>query len=133
MASARTVSAGDFEIRFFWDGDVLVATVEGRHDSFEISLAYWKLIADERVARSARRVLVLENLEESGEPGIGFGLFEHLVELDFRGVKLAFVDCIDAHRSAHEQMAIMAREHGILAGIFGDKGQALTWLRHGEE
>lgn len=129
----RSVIAEEFEIHFEWDGDILSARVEGPSDSFEISLAYWKMIAAERVRCGAERVLVLEYLKQTGKEGDVMALSEHLVELDFQGAKVAFVDLSDAHRAAQEHVTIIAREHGIQASIFGTKNQALTWLRYGED
>lgn len=129
----NTVKCEEFEVRFSWDGDVLVARVEGPHDSFHISLEYWKEIARERVRVGARRVLVLENLEETGEPEMVLELTEHLVSLDFQGAKVAFVDRVDFHREEQEQIILIARERGIQAGVFSDEQQAMTWLRHGED
>ena len=98
-----------------------------------ISLAYWGAIARERVRVGARRVLVIENLEQNGDPEEVLALFGELIQLDFDGCKIAFVDRGDDHRSLQEHVAILAREHGILAAVFGQENQAETWLRHGEE
>ena len=128
----NTLVGNGFELHFRWDGDVLVVQVEGPHDSFEISLAYWQMIADERARLGAKRVLVLENLKETADEHLVLDLSEHLVKLDFQGTRVAFVDAVDYHRSVQEYVAIRARERGITAAIFGDASQAMTWLRHGE-
>lgn len=133
VAAARTVKGEGFEVRLRWDRDVLIARVEGPHDSFDISLAYWKVIADERKRRDAKRLLVIENLQETVEPGLAVDLFEDIVKLGFGGVRVAFVDNVDSHRSIQEYVALLARERNIVAAIFNDENQAMTWLRHGEE
>ncbi len=133
MASTYTVAGDGFEIFFRWNGDILRAQVEGPHDSFAISLAYWTEVSDERRRRGAHRILVVENLMENGNPEETLALFEKLVELDFKGCKVAFVDRGSEQRSMHEHVAILAREHGILAGVFGEESEAVIWLRHGEE
>lgn len=129
----NTVQGNGFEIHFRWNGDVLVAQVEGPCDSYDVSLAYWKVIASERVRVGAERVLVLEHLKGTGDEDEVLELAAALLELDFVGTKVAFVDDVDYHRSIQEHIAIQARERGILAAIFSDAQQALTWLRHGEE
>lgn len=133
MALARTVAGAGFEVNFSWDGDVLAARVAGPHDSLAISLAYWKVIAAERARIGAKRLLVLEELEETAAPEMVLQLFEHLLKLDLQGTRVAFVDDVDSQRSEQEHVAILARESGILAAIFSDENEARTWLRHGEE
>ena len=134
MASKQYTVVGEgFEIRFSLTAGILRAQVEGPHDSFDISLAYWKAISEERRRCGARRVLVIENLVEDGNPEETLALFGELVELGFDGCKVAFVDLGSEPRSVHEHVAILAREHGILAGVFGQENEAEIWLRHGEE
>ena len=133
MALVHTVAGDGFDVHFSWDGDVLTGRVEGMHDSFAISLAYWKVIAAERKRIGARRLLVLEELEETAASEVLIELFAHLVTLDLEGIKVAFVDCVDTQRAEQEHVAILARESGIIAAIFADENQARTWLRHGEE
>lgn len=133
MAAVHTVAGDGFDVHFSWDGDVLAAEVEGLHDSFAISLAYWKMIAAERKRIGAKRVLVLENLEETVASELALEVFEHLVNLELQGSRIAFVDGVDNHRSVQEHVAILARENGIMAAIFAEENQARSWLRHGEE
>src|SRR5690606_36615497 len=64
----RLVEGAGFEIHFSLTGGVLRAQIEGLHDSFEISLAYWKEISEERRRCGAQRLLVIENLVEDGRP-----------------------------------------------------------------
>ncbi len=133
MAAARTVRGEGFEVRLRWDREVLIAYVEGPHDSLEISLAYWKLVAAERKQRDAKRVLVVENLLETTEPAVALELFDELAKMGFEGVRIAFVDNVDSHRSIQEHVALLGRERNIIGAVFGDENQALTWLRHGED
>ncbi|MCX7555580.1 hypothetical protein OS187_01835 [Xanthomonadaceae bacterium JHOS43] len=129
----RLVEGAGFEIHFSLTGGVLRAQIEGLHDSFEISLAYWKEISEERRRCGAQRLLVIENLVEDGRPDELLELFENLVGLGFEGCKVAFVDNGNEERSMHEYVAILAREHGILAAVFSEESAATIWLRHGEE
>ncbi|HET9048636.1 MAG TPA: hypothetical protein VFN29_06735 [Chiayiivirga sp.] len=94
-------------------------------------MSYWKIVASERERLAADRVLVLEELLESGPRETVVDLFPELVKLGFQGHKVAFVDNVDWHRAEQEQVAILARENGIHAAVFADSHQALTWLRYG--
>lgn len=122
-----------FKLEFTWDGMVLIARVIGPHDTFDISVAYWKVVASERERLGADRVLVLEELLESGPRETVVDLFPELVNLGFQGHRVAFVDNVDWHRAEQEQVAILARENGIRAAVFADSHQALTWLRYGDD
>jgi len=132
VALAHTVVGEDFEVHFSWDGDILAARVTGPHDSLAISRAYWKVIATERARIGAKRLLVLEELEETAASEMVLQLFEHLLKLELQGSRVAFVDAVDSQRSEQEHVAILARERGIVAAIFSDENEARTWLRHGE-
>ncbi len=131
MAIAFEREGDGFKLCFAWDGDVLIARVLGQHDTFELSVAYWMIVAAERARLNAHRVLVLEELVESGPRERVVELFPELVGLGFQGHKVAFVDSADWHRAEQEQVAILARENGIQAAVFADSHQALTWLRYG--
>lgn len=128
-----TVAGEGFEIRFSLSAGVLRAQVEGPDDSFAISLAYWTIVAQERRRWGIQRVLVVENLRQSAQPNETLALFDELTGLGFEGCKVAFVDRGSERRSVQEYVAIMAREHDILAAIFGEENEAAIWLRHGEE
>lgn len=134
MASTQRKIVGDgFELHVSVVAGILRAQVEGPHDTLAISMAYWTKIVEERTRSGLQRVLVIENLEETGSLDDLMPLLDHLIKLDLVGCKVAFVDSGSSQRSAQEHMTIVAREHGILAGVFGDENEAMIWLRHGEE
>ena len=112
-------------------GDFLRAQVDGEHDDFETSLAYWTEIAQACQARQARRLLVVENISESGDPLMLESLVDAIVALGFRDIRVAFVDLWQSHLAAMEHGEILARERGIVGRVFGDEGEASRWLRHG--
>ncbi len=128
-----TVVGEGFEVHFSLTAGILRAQVDGPHDSLAISLGYWTQVAQERRRHGASFVLVVENLMENGRAEDMLALFERLLGLGFEGCKVAFVDRGSEQRSVHEHVAILAREHGILAGVFGEESEAEIWLRHGEE
>lgn len=127
------MSAQPYVLRLENRGDYLRAQVDGEHDTFEISLAYWTEIAQACHARGARRVLVVENIAEAGDPLILEGLIDAVVALGFRDIRVAFVDLMQSHLAAMEHGEILARERGIAGRVFGDEGEATRWLRHGAD
>lgn len=133
MPAEHCVRGDGFVLTFSWHGDHLRAQVDGEHDTFQISLGYWTLIAQECHRRAVQRVLVVENIVEAGNPIDLPQLVDAVVALGFRDIRVAFVDLIDAHLKAMEHGEILARERGIIGRVFSDERDALRWLRHGVE
>lgn len=122
-----------YRIAFSNLGDILRAQVDGEHDTFEISLAYWTEIAAACHARGTRSLLVVENIREQGDPLFLEGLVDAIVALGFRDIRVAFVDLMQSHLAAMEHGEILARERGIVGRVFGEEGEAARWLRHGTD
>jgi hypothetical protein len=122
-----------FTLRFEGRGDYLHVRVDGEHDTFEISLAYWTEVARACAERGTTRVMVVENLQESGDPLELERLIDAIVALGFREIRLAFVDLVQSHLAAMEHGEILARERGIAGRVFGDEASAERWLRYGVE
>lgn len=127
------VEGDGFRLRIESRGDYLRAQVDGPRDSFAISLAYWTAVAQACRERGARRLLVVENLAESGRPIDLERLVDAIVALGFRDVRVAFVDLVEAHLRAMEHGEILARERGVVGRVFGREDEAERWLRHGLE
>lgn len=133
MSAGATIFGKGFDLRLENRGDHLRAQVDGLHDDFEISLAYWTEIAKACRERGTRRLLVVENILEAGDPLMLEALVEAIVALGFRDIRVAFVDLMQSHLAAMEYGEILARERGIVGRVFGDEGEAAKWLRHGED
>ena len=133
MSAVSTVFGKGFDLRLESRGDYLRAQVDGLRDSFEISLGYWTAIAQACKERKAKRLLVVENILEAGDPLMLETLVEAIVALGFRDIRVAFVDLMQSHLAAMEHGEILARERGIVGRVFGDEGEAERWLRHGED
>jgi len=58
-------SPGIYKITFEKRSAYLYAYVEGEHDSYTISRAYWQEVADEAARVGMRRILIDENIVES--------------------------------------------------------------------
>lgn len=133
MSVPATIFGKGFDLRLEARGDYLRAQVDGVHDDFEISLGYWTEIARACHERGTRRLLVVENILEAGDPLMLETLVEAIVALGFRDIRVAFVDLMQSHLAAMEYGEILARERGIVGRVFGDEGEATRWLRHGED
>ena len=133
MSSVATIFGKGFDLRLETRGDYLRAQVDGLHDSYEISLGYWTEVAKACHERGIRRLLVVENILEEGDPLMLEQLVDAIVALGFRDIRVAFVDLMQSHLAAMEHGEILARERGIVGRVFGDEGEATRWLRHGED
>ncbi|MBB5206629.1 hypothetical protein [Chiayiivirga flava] len=133
MPLERTVQGDGFVLRFSWHGDHLRAQVDGEHDTYEISLAYWMLVAQECARRQATRVLVVENIAQQGDDVDLPKLIDAIIALGFRDIRVAFVDLVEAHMKAMEHGEILARERHITGRVFAHEHDAVRWLRHGIE
>ena len=109
----------------------LYAEVSGPNDNFEISMAYWKSIAEQCHKRSASRLLVYERLGEYvGERNMTL-MIDSIIALGFQNVRVAFVDAFVEDLVAAEQGELLAMERGIDGRVFGSVQEADTWLRFG--
>jgi hypothetical protein len=120
-----------FELLLSWQGDYLRAQVNGEHDDYAISLGYWSEVARACQERGAKQVLVVENLQQTGQEVDLERLIDAIVALGFRDVRVAFVDLIDSHLKAMEHGEILARERGIVGRVFAREDDAERWLRYG--
>ncbi len=55
-----------YKLTFEQRSNYLYVYVEGDHDSYEISRAYWREVAEESGRTGMKRVLIDENLPEGG-------------------------------------------------------------------
>ena len=109
----------------------LHVTVSGPRDSHEISLAFWLRIAEESRRRRAPKLLVVERLgEHEGERDLPL-LVDHLIEMGFDRLKVAYVVSRFERLAEMEFGEILALERGATGRVLGDEGAAEAWLRHG--
>lgn len=125
------VEGQGFELLLQWRGDYLRAQVVGEHDDYAISLGYWTEVARACHERKAERVLVVENLQQTGREVDLERPVDAIVALGFRDVRVAFVDLVESHLEAMEHGEILARERGVVGRVFGREQEAERWLRYG--
>lgn len=106
----------------------LYAYVSGEHDSFEISAAYWSEIARELKEQNIDKVLIVEDIIEQSPVADIYNLSVHLVDMGFRGVKIAFVDRHSGHEELNEFGVLVGSNRGLIAQAFNDETAAEKWL-----
>jgi hypothetical protein len=126
MSNTRVVEGPGFRLRFDDEPGYLRACIFDGTDSYEVSLAAWRMIAAECRAVRAARLMVLEELRSAISPEE----IERL-EVEIQGmlsaVKIAFVELYDDVRGG-ELGEIVARELGMRVRTFTNETEARRWL-----
>lgn len=120
-----------YDLTFEKRPDYLYAYVEGEHDSYEISRAYWQEVADEAVRIRSRRVLIDENIVECGSMAECFQLASEIPEMGFGNARIAFVDRYLEQNDVNGFGELVASNRGAQTKIFNDVPSAETWLSQG--
>ena len=109
----------------------LQATVSGPSDSHAISVAYWRVIADECRQRGRSKVLVLEQLgDHEGRRDLP-RLVDEVLAMGFDRIQVAFVVSRLERLAEMEHGEILALERGGYGRVFANVEPAEHWLRHG--
>ena len=112
--------------------DYLFAEVTGPQDSLEVSVAFWRQLADEAARRQAGKLMVVDRLEGTPLDPAGMAmLVTRLVGFGLERIRIAYVEPTAEHMPAMEHGEIFAQELGFTARVFGDAGHADRWLRYG--
>jgi hypothetical protein len=119
---------GEAQLVFEDRGNYLFAEVSGPNDSFEISMAYWTVIAEQCHLRKTKRLLVLERLGQyKGERNMTL-LIDSIIALGFQHIRVAYVDAFVEDFPIVEEGEILAMERGIAGRVFGSVQEAERWL-----
>ena|SRR5688572_269453 len=126
------VQALPFKVDFEWQPGALRAHVTGVKGSIDITLAYWKAIAEEVRRLRARTLLVVDELEgEALQAEFMPAFIEAMVGLGLEGVRIAFVETQGGQIPHVESAEILARERGYEVRVFANETDASLWLRYG--
>ena len=106
----------------------LYAYVEGEHDSYEISKAYWQEIANEVARRGVDRVLIDENIEETVSIAEIYELASQIPFMGFISTRVAFVDRYLEHHEVNSFAELVAVNRGMRGKVFNDLESAERWL-----
>ena len=116
-----------YQISFEQRPDYLYVYVEGEHDSYSISHAYWSEISLECERVKASRVMVEENLTESGSVVEMYQIASEIPGM-FSGVAIAFVDRHADQAELNEFGELVAVNRGVTGKFFVDAEDAKEWL-----
>jgi hypothetical protein len=116
-----------YQIRFEIRVDYLYVYVEGEHDSYAISHAYWTEVAGECERLGSKRVMVDENIAEGVSVAEMFQIAAELPEM-FSGIAIAFVDRHADQTELNEFGELVAQNRGVTGKFFVDENSAEQWL-----
>ena len=105
----------------------LYVYVEGEHDSYAISLAYWQEVAFECKARGTTRVLVDENIVQNVSVAEMYQVASEMPSM-FCGIAIAFRDRHADQAEINEFGELVAQNRGVVGKFFVDLEEAENWL-----
>lgn len=121
-------SSKPYKLTFEERPQYLYAYVEGENDSYEISRAYWDEVAEKVKLLNSSRVLIDENIVESGTFADVYKLASEIPDMGFGRAKLAFVDRFLGQSDINEFGELVALNRGANGRVFNDIRMAEEWL-----
>ena len=131
MSSAVVVDGPGFKVRYKNEQGYLRAHVFGGRDSQAVSIAMWRMLADECRAVGAIRLLIVEELRESVDTAEIVPIIDAMEEGGLARVRIAFVELLDDIEGS-EYGEILCRERGIVIRTFSGEDAARRWLLYGD-
>lgn len=131
MSGPRVVDGPGFRIRYTHEQGYLRAHVFDGTDSQAVSIAMWRMLADECRAVGADRLLVLEELLETVETGEIAPIIDAMEQAGMARLRTAFVELLDDIEGS-EYGEILCRERGIVIRTFSGEDDARRWLLYGD-
>ncbi len=131
LSGSRIVDGPGFRIRFDSEPGYLRAHVFDGTDSQQVSIAIWRMLADECRAVGASRLLVLEELLATVDTAEIQPIIDAMVQGELAAVRIAFVELLDDIEGS-EYGEILCRERGISIRTFSSEDPARYWLVYGD-
>lgn len=128
MNAADSNISKPYNISFENRSGYLYVYVNGEHDSYEISRAYWLEIAGKCATANAGKVLIEEDIPEDVSMGEMYQLASELPQFGFAGVRIAFVDRYIEQQDLNQFGELVANNRGLHAKVFNDVAEAEKWL-----
>ncbi len=131
MSNTRVVSGPGFRIRFDDESGYLCGYVFDGTDSREVSVAMWRMLADECRAGCQFRLLVLEDLLSTVDAPDIESVVDAMFDAGLQKVRIAFVELRDDIQGS-EYGEILCRERGMAIRVFSSEDAAKRWLVYGD-
>ena len=131
MIAPVVVDGEGFKVRVEQQHGYLRAYVHDGRDSLEVSIAMWKLLAEQCRVHGAKRLLVVEDLESTVAPEDIDKVIDAMEAFGFADIRTAFVE-MQSDLAGSEMGGILASERGVSIYISSDEVAARHWLVYGE-
>lgn len=131
MTNTRVVPGPGFRICFDDEPNFLRAYVFDGTDSLEVSLAMWRMMAEECESTNSKRLLVVEDLRSTVDQAGVEEVVEVISKLSLAELRVAFVELREDIQIA-EYGEILCHERGITARVFSHEAEARHWLVFGD-
>ena len=131
MIEPFVVDGAGFRIRFDIHLGYLRAYVHGGEDSLDVSIAVWRLLAEQCRAHRIKRLLVLEDLSGTVADEDVPRVIDAMVDAGFGDIRVSFVE-MQGHHQGNEQGEILGMEHGLAVHVASSESAARHWLLYGE-
>lgn len=128
MTKSDSKSSQAYRINFEMRPQYLYAYVSGMRDSVEISLNYWREIAEECKRRKAARVLVEEDIMQPVSKLETYQIASEIPRMNFKNVLIAFVDRFLEHQEVNQFGEVVASNRGLRVKVFNEVSEAEKWL-----
>ena len=130
MIAPVLVDGEGFKVRIEQQHGYLRAYVHGGRDSLAVSIAMWKLLAEQCALHGAKRLLVVEDLESTVDPDDIGKVIDAMAEFGFARIRTAFVEMQDDLQGS-ELGSILASKRGVRVHVSNDEVVARHWLMYG--
>ena len=131
MIAPTLVDGEGFKVRFEHHHGYLRAYVHDGRDSLQVSIAMWKLLAEQCRKLNMRRLLVLEDLEGTVDVAEVPKVIDAMIDFGFEHIRCAFVE-LGTDQQGSEHGAILLTERGMTTHVGGDEFAARHWLMYGD-
>lgn len=116
-----------YRLTFEQRPEYLYAYVEGERDSYAVSIAYWREVANECASRNTRRVLVDENILQNVSVTDIYQVASQMPSM-FSGIAIAFYDRHADQAEINAFGELVAQNRGVVGRFFADIDEAEKWL-----
>ena len=124
----RHIDGQGFQLELESHRHYLRAYVHGGADSFEVSMAYWRLLGEACRQEGARRLLVVEDLVPWHATEIDFQrLMESMQRSGLDQVQIAYTS-LQTPIDVNELGVIVGMEQGMWTRLFNSERDAALWL-----
>lgn len=131
MIEPFVVEGPGFRIRFDVHPGYLRAYVHDGEDSLAVSVAAWRMLADQCRAHGMQRLLVIEDLAGTVPDDEVPQVIDAMVDAGFGAIRVSFVE-MQGHHQENEQGEILGLEHGLVVHVASSENAARQWLLYGE-